>query len=500
MPLPTILVIGGGIASLDLIVHLRTYISSSKPFQLIIVEPKDYLEFSPSLMSFLKSNSSKPHHIYEYNDLNFIPYFLPTSIKEDTTTLGQFPEYDSLSFTPEQRKIYHSSYPLNQFEFNDEPSSLTHVKWIAGSLVGFSTKSALISPSINNNSEASVTPLLSVDYDYMVIGTGLPYPNLIRPTTLTVPYQDRASDLLRLRAELKDPSITKKVVIFGTGFVGIELATTCIEICSTDTMIELRSRSKTVLKSLPKYAQDYAENYLKKNGVNIVYENKESPKQYQDTVSDPTIKVFDCTSCSYNTFPAFPSKYYNLPSDYSIPLIPVDPYLRVLKAPNVFAIGDCFHEYFPWYAELDLLPPIKHSDKSGMYAGFEATIVVKNLIALINSTSLSSLSLSRYPHDLPMISGRPLSNLQTSIPDVLLLPLGKRSGLIIFNHIVLFSNFTVYLKAFIESSKIASYKNKYWGIIFCCLMQFMCLLSAKMFAVFSTSDNTEKINPNKKRD
>lgn len=204
-----LLVIGCGPSGIQILRQLW------KDFEVTLVEPKDYYEFTPGILRGL----CHPQHL-------------------ETLLL---PLEDALA-----------------------GMRVNHIK---GRVVRLSERSAQV--------DSPVHGLMAVDFDYAVVAVGSQYAgNSLWKVSGAAEADElsligRRKSLEAMRQNLEDLEKEQKtLVLLGAGLVGVELAAEVKHYFPTLRVV-LADRSQTVLPVLPKDAQDYAQTWLKEHGVDL---------------------------------------------------------------------------------------------------------------------------------------------------------------------------------------------------------------------------------------
>ena len=126
---------------------------------------------------------------------------------------------------------------------------------------------------INENSSiAEVLDLhtdskLQLQYDFLVIASGMNYPSPIRANSASWRFADRRREM---RDYFSTLSQANTVLVSGGGLVGVEMAAELVHRFSDKSVI-LVNRSP-LLATLPKLAGKLAEHWLKQRGVRVVFD------------------------------------------------------------------------------------------------------------------------------------------------------------------------------------------------------------------------------------
>lgn len=247
-------------------------------------------------------------------------------------------------------------------------------------------------------------------FDYLVICSGSSY---------NVPFKEK--DIIKVtRAEhLRDcyNSLCKarEVLIIGGGLVGVELAA---EICThyNDKKITIIHSKEKLIERNHEKAIRYAENFLKKKGVKIIYGERAKQKEENFFLTDKgnkfsTDMAFLCTGITPN-YDFMKINFAHCLNEKN--QIKVNEYLQLVGEKNIFAAGDI----------TDRL-----EEKTAQNAERQAMIIVKNIIALENKEDLFQYHSKKTP---------------------LVISLGKYNGIIDLGDFVLTGIISALLKSFIE--------------------------------------------------
>jgi len=258
-----------------------------------------------------------------------------------------------------------------------------------------------------------------IHFDYLVICSGSSY---------NVPFKEK--DIIKVtRAEhlrdcYNDLCKAREILIIGGGLVGVELAA---EICThyIDKKITIIHSKDKLIERNHERSIKYAERFLKKRGVKIIYGERAIQKKENFFLTDKRNKlksdmVFLCTGITPN--------YDFMEANFSSSLneknqITVNEHLQLIGERNIFAAGDI----------TDRL-----EEKTAQNAERQAKIVVKNIIALEDKSNLVSYHSKKTP---------------------LVISLGKYKGVLDFGNFVLTGFIPALLKSFIEIKEMRKLKQ-----------------------------------------
>lgn len=217
-----------------------------------------------------------------------------------------------------------------------------------------------------------------ISFDYLIICSGSKYLNPIkRPDFVVV---TRAKELREYNHKL---SIAKDVLIIGGGLVGVELAG---EICTfyPDKKLTIVHAREKIMERNHQKAIDYAEKFLRKKNINIIYSERviSSKNKVYLTDNGTSIKtdlVFLCTGIEPN-FELLEKNFSNLLNERH--QVKVNNFIQILGCENVFAPGD-----------LNDLPV----EKTAQNAEIQANIVVDNIYAMENNKPLKEYTSKKTP-------------------------------------------------------------------------------------------------------
>ena len=255
-------------------------------------------------------------------------------------------------------------------------------------------------------------------YDYLAICSGSRYSFPIKEQNIV--YATRAN---HLRDYHKKLDFAKNVVIVGGGLVGVELAA---EICTnyTNKKITLVHSGARLMERNSLKASDYAENFLKNRGVEILFNervigfNKKIITNKKSRIKADII--FACTGIKPNS--EFMAKYF-LSYLEKKGHLKVNNYLQVGSFGNIFSAGDVNNV---------------HEEKTAQNAINQAKVVINNIKSMGVKGDLREYK--SYNH--------PLS-----------VSLGKWNGMFIWNYLVFKGFIPGIMKTLIEKWEMRNWRK-----------------------------------------
>jgi len=256
-------------------------------------------------------------------------------------------------------------------------------------------------------------------FDYLVIASGSRYNSPIKEQDIIITM--RGQELRNYAHKLEK---SKHVLIVGGGVVGTELAA---EICEKypKKEITLVHAQSSLLERNPLRARAYAENFLKKKGVTILFNERVTGGKAKSYLTDKrkTLTadlVFLCTGIIPN------SEFLEKDLGHSLnqrKFLHVNTNLQLDKYPTIFAAGD--------------INDVKE-EKTAQSAEKQAEIVCHNILALEKKEQLQEyLSTAR-----PMV-----------------ISLGKWHGIFVYKNFVLTGIIPSFLKRIIEWKTMRRYRK-----------------------------------------
>ena len=176
----------------------------------------------------------------------------------------------------------------------------------------------------------------SYPYDYLLVCAGSDYSTPIKEHNIV--SATRGFHLVSFHKKLKD---SRDVLIIGGGLVGVELAA---EICThfKDKKITIVHSNDSLIERNSKRAQAYAQEFLRKNGVRIVFGERVMENKGSEFVTDRKTRIkcdiaFLCTGIKPNC-PFMKNHFPNSINEKG--QIRINKYLQIVGNENIFAPGD----------------------------------------------------------------------------------------------------------------------------------------------------------------
>lgn len=245
-----LLVVGCGPAGLFVAKKMARY----KDYEVVVVEPKDYFEFTPGMLRGLCDEKEMDKLVFELEPV--LCDQLGAGLIQGCVTAM---ESNSAKVRLVKSGVYRSA---KKFPNEEDDGSK--------------------GPFIEEGDDSEI---VTINFDYCVVATGsqyatsslwkVPLPSLdssdadSHPTyTLQGRLHQLASERQRLQS-LHD-SQSGHISIFGAGLVGVELAAEIVHYFPGIGRVQLFDPQPTVLPPLPEKARKYASDWLEKRGVELV--------------------------------------------------------------------------------------------------------------------------------------------------------------------------------------------------------------------------------------
>ena len=257
------------------------------------------------------------------------------------------------------------------------------------------------------------------DYDYLVICSGSSYNYPIKEEAVVLAH--RSKHLIDSHKHLEK---AKSVLVIGGGLVGVELSAEIAKKYPGKKITIVHSHNRLIERNSFK-ASKYAERFLKKKGVEIIYQERIEKKKGKTFATDKKRKikadiVFICTGIKPNF--DFIKKSLSYLLDEKNHVI-VNEYLQANNLKNVFSAGDVNNAGV---------------EKTAQNSEIQAYIAAKNIIALEKGRELKAYKGRKTP---------------------MVISLGKYAGIFDHKGFVLTGIIPGLMKTFIEKREM--FKVKY---------------------------------------
>jgi len=386
MPLPRLLVVGSGPAGIQIVRNLY------KDFQVILVEPKDYYEFTPGILRGLCD-------------------------AEHLETL--------------QVKLEDALHGMG----------VTHIK---GQVLQLEESSAWVQ---GNGSDGEKQ---FVDFDFAVLAMGSQYAGTElwkvvagAETGEGFTLDGRQQQLQILRQELRERAASGgQVILLGAGLVGVELAAELIHFFPT-LKIALADRCETVLPTLPKDAQDYAQKWLIDHGIDLRL-GQELPREDVASALDlpKTSLVLPCAGLRFRGSSLVPrccDEMGQICTNRAMQCMEQgEGTLSPIAKGRIFALGDCVKVLDAMRFTKDIYP-----------AEAMVEVVVANLRALKRCKEAEKMDFQELP---------------TQLQEMTLCSLGPNDCIYVMNGGVVTTGWlAAQLKHQVEVTKMGEIRQEMWG-------------------------------------
>lgn len=208
-----------------------------------------------------------------------------------------------------------------------------------------------------------------VEYDWLILALGAVTRTDVVPGAKenAIPFAtledalkvDQQLRLLESAALRSTPQVPIQVSIVGGGVAGVELAATVAERLGPRGIVQLIVSGNTVMTESPDGQRDEALKVLKSRGVNLVcgervkelretssYSDDAEPQKLVEVeLEDSSVVTSDLVLWTAGQSPVVPTTVRGEVGTYGLPLADkgeavTDQFLRVVRYPNVFALGD----------------------------------------------------------------------------------------------------------------------------------------------------------------
>ncbi len=268
------------------------------------------------------------------------------------------------------------------------------------------------------NNKSVKTNKSNLKFDYLVIALGSSY---------NLPIKEKNVIMITRGNHLRDYydllCKSKEITIIGGGIVGVELAAEISDFYKDKEITIIHNKEKLMERNSNKMI-NYAENYLKKKGIKIIY--NETAINYKGNIikTNKGTKIksditFICTGIKPNSQPL--EKYFKNTLNEKKQII-VNDYLQVKSFKNIFVAGD--------------ITDIKE-EKLAQNAKKQANIVIHNLLNLENNKPLLKYD---------------------SKPRIMVISLGRFNGIFQYKNFVLTGIIPGILKSLIEWNTMIRYR------------------------------------------
>lgn len=258
-----------------------------------------------------------------------------------------------------------------------------------------------------------------IEYDYLVIATGSRYNSPFKESDIIISYRGRI-----LSECYEKLCKAKKIMIVGGGIVGVELAAEIVKHYNGKELVIVHNKNR-LMERQPEKASRYAERWLKKNGVKILFNENVVKFDNEEFLTDKgsmlkSDMAFLCTGIMPNyemikkCFPhALDEKNF----------VKVNSYLQMKENGNILVGGD--------------IASIKE-EKTAQNAEKHANIIIRNI-----KNMKAEKKLKEY------ISG----------PRIMVISLGKYNGILTYKNFVLTGLIPGLLKTFVEVKTMIRYRS-----------------------------------------
>jgi len=282
-----------------------------------------------------------------------------------------------------------------------------------------------------------ITDTQSISYDYLIICSGSRTPDIKFRSGRNTPYDKNEisalnSTVITARAQhiegynslLKS---SQSVLIIGGGTVGVELAGEIIENFK-DKEITIVHSSSALMPRSPQRAINYTEDYFKRNGTNLIFNDKVSTQEGNRFVTNGGKVIeadlaFLCTGNVPNS--EFLQNEYFADHLNAYGFVKVNTSLQLEGHPNIFVAGDL--TYIP-----------DQEEKLCQTAAAEMATVIRNIYLTEASQPLKTYTPGKCP---------------------MLVSLGKYDGLFMYNGFVATGFVPAAMKEFVEWKEMIYYWN-----------------------------------------
>ncbi len=280
---------------------------------------------------------------------------------------------------------------------------------IVGEVIGISNRNVLVKTNGKKK---------SISFNYLIISSGSDYDSPIKEKNLLVP--SRTDILKKSYGRICD---AENILIIGGGIVGTELAAEIATHCKNKNITIVHSGSELMERQNDK-SRKYAENFLRKIGVKIIFNEVVLRKQGRNYVTDKGTKIrTDLALFCTGIIPNFEFMKRNFSHHLNEKnQVKVNSFLQLAGHKNIFAAGDI--------TAIDEEKLAQNAEKQGRVAA-------RNIINLENGRNLKEYK---------------------SNPRVMVISLGKWNGILTYKNMAITGVIPGILKTLIESKTMFRYK------------------------------------------
>lgn len=257
-----------------------------------------------------------------------------------------------------------------------------------------------------------------VPFDYLVISSGSKYSVPIKEQNVV--SATRASHLMQYYERLCQ---SQEVLIVGGGLVGVELAAEIASHYKGKKITIIHAKEKLIERN-PEKASKYAEKFLRKKGVEIIFNERvvRKEKEFYKTDKGKKLKadlVFLCTGIVPN-FEFLTKHFKKILNEHH--QVRVNSSLQVNGWTNIFAAGDIN----------DIA-----QEKTAQNAKYQAKVVAENIRLLEENNSLENFNAKQTP---------------------MVISLGKSHGILVYKNFVWSGLLPGFMKTIVEKKEMMKYK------------------------------------------
>lgn len=257
-----------------------------------------------------------------------------------------------------------------------------------------------------------------IKYDYLVVCSGSKYNQPIKQKNIVL--ADRGENLINSHGRLLKAN---KILIIGGGLVGVELAAEIKHYHPNKEVIIIHSKSELMERNSKK-ARDYAYNYLKNEGVDVIFNERVVSNDGNNFYTDSGKIIsadlaFSCTGVVPH-FEFLKKGLFNVLNEKNH--IKVSEFLHLLSYPRIFSAGDVND---------------RSEEKTAQNALRQAKTVVENILSLESGRKMNPYQIKKTP---------------------LIISLGPRKGLFVRDDFVLTGFVPGLLKGIVEFLEMRKFR------------------------------------------